>query len=116
MFYWIMISGIFIALIFMVRFVLNSSKIMVNESMPIHAFQIEWGLERDGSLRVNDPFYLDTEIKLFPNETLQFNAYTTEIMQLKDLKHPYLIWKNKDSDTLHVVKNDEHYKFQLIAP
>lgn len=113
LFYWLMILCILIALVFMVRFVLNSSKIMVDESMPIHPFEIDWGLERDGSLRVNDPFYLDADAHLFPNETIHLSPTAAEELQLKDLKYPYLIWKNKGSDTLHVIKNDEHFKFQL---
>lgn len=119
-----MICVILVALVFMVRFVLNTSKIYVNQEMTIHPFQINWGLERDGSLRVNDPFYVDSEALLIitasDNITSDSALYRSLVIDsktggsLKDLKYPYMIWKNENSDTIHVLKNNIHLSFQLV--
>ena len=56
-----MVMVIFVALIFLVRFVLNSSKVFVDKSTAINPYYIEWDLERDGSLRINEPYFLNTQ-------------------------------------------------------
>lgn len=119
--YWITVFLIFIALIFMVRFVLNSSKVYVEKSTLINPYMIEWSLERDGSLRINEPFYLKTNAKLidgdltdaFSDSSLFTNNGSERI--LKNLKSPYLIWKNAESDTIHVLKNNVAMHF-LMQP
>src|SRR5690606_13673676 len=115
---------IFVSLIFMVRFVLNSSKIFVDKTTVIHPYYIDWSLERDGSLRINEPFYLKTEAP-FMKEDLEKLAldsviYTSLILNsktgntLRDLPHPYLVWKNENSDTIHVLKNSIVLNFSLV--
>lgn len=119
--YWITVFLIFITLIFMVRFVLNSSKVYVEKSTLINPFMIEWSLERDGSLRINEPFFLKTDAKLidddlsdvFNDSSLFINKDSDRI--LKNLKSPYLIWKNAKSDTIHVLKNNVAMHF-LMQP
>src|SRR5690606_12852309 len=96
----------------MVRFVLNSSKVYVEKSTLINPYMIEWSLERDGSLRINEPFYLKTDAKLIDDDlTDAFNdssLFTNNGSEriLRNLKSPYLIWKNAESDTIHVLKNN----------
>lgn len=117
--YWITVFLIFIALIFMVKFVLNSSKVYVEKSTLINPFMIEWSLERDGSLRINEPFYLKTDAKLidddltdaFSDSSFFINNGSEKI--LKNLKSPYLIWKNAESDTIHVLKNNVAMHFLM---
>jgi hypothetical protein len=121
-----MVFTIFIALIFLVRFVLNSSKIYVDESTVIHPYYIEWTLERDGSLRINEPYFLDTKAKFIDQDVSHiqkdsalFNSLIVNSQTggtLEDLKKPYLIWKNAYSDTIHVLKNNIHMNFQLHKP
>lgn len=118
-----MVCAILVALVFMVRFVLNSSKVFITEEMIINPLEIKWGLERDGSLRVNDPFYLDTKATLIKNSidlvkndsTLQLELLEDleNINHLKDVNHPYLLWKNKNSDTIHLLKNNTYLSFLL---
>lgn len=125
-FYWIMVLTIFVALIFLVRFVLNSSKIYVDKSTVIHPYFIEWDLERDGSLRINEPYFLDTRATFIPKdlEKLQLDSsiYTPLIensrdgSKLSDLTKPYLLWKNANSDTIHVLKNNIHLNFKIYQP
>lgn len=119
--YWITVFLIFITLIFMVRFVLNSSKVYVEKSTLINPFMIEWSLERDGSLRINEPFFLKTDAKLIDddlsdvfNDSLLFINKDSDRI-LKNLKSPYLIWKNAESDTIHVLKNNVAMHF-LMQP
>lgn len=118
-----MVCAILVALVFMVRFVLNSSKVFITEEMIINPLEIKWGFERDGSLRVNDPFYLDTKATLIKNSidwvkndsTLQLELLEDleNINHLKDVNHPYLLWKNKNSDTIHLLKNSTYLSFLL---
>ena len=124
LFYWATVLAIFVSLIFMVRFVLNSSKIFVNKSTVIHPYYIDWSLERDGSLRINEPFYLKTEAQFIPEDLEKLAEdsliYSSLILNsktgntLKDLPHPYMVWKNADSDTLHVLKNSIVLNFSLV--
>lgn len=105
-----MVLSIFVALVFMVRFVLNSSKVFVSKEIAIHPMQVEWGLERDGSLRINEPYFLKTDCELIlekPNSTNQ------DKQTLKDMENPYLIWKHAESDTIHVLKNNVLFQFKL---
>lgn len=91
--------------------------------MPIYPYQIEWGLERDQTLRINEPFFLDTDLPLI-REELEHLKYETSIYNdlitnpkhggtLRDLKYPYLIWKNEGSDTIHILKNNVVLNFLL---
>lgn len=116
-YYWIMVVSIFIALVFMVRFVLNSSKVFVDRSTAINPYFIEWGLERDGSLRINEPYFLKTNCPLI-SETQDSSQIDTAfhektIRVLRELEKPYLIWKHAESDTVHVLKNNVQFKFRL---
>ena len=121
-----MVFTIFIALVFLVRFVLNSSKIYVDESTVINPFYIEWSLERDGSLRINEPCFLDTRAPLIDQDLISLqkdsSIYHSLILKsnsestLRDISKPYLLWKNANSDTLHVLKNNVHLSFKLYQP
>lgn len=118
-----MVIIIFVALVFMVRFVLNSSKVLVDKSTPINPHYIEWDLERDGSLRINEPYFLATDIEFIQTDLdklkVDSSIYVPLIKEstsgstLKDVKKPYLIWKNANSDTVHVVKNNIVLKFKM---
>ena len=124
LFYWATVLVIFVSLIFMVRFVLNSSKIYVDKTTVIHPYYIDWSLERDGSLRINEPYYLKTEASFLQEDldklALDSVIYSSLILNsktgntLRDLPHPYLVWKNENSDTIHVLKNNIVLNFSLI--
>lgn len=122
-YYWLMVLTIFIALIFMVRFVLNSSKIFVDKDTTINPYYIEWGLERDGSLRINEPYFLNTNCVFIQKDLdkleLDSSIYVPLVQEakfgstLKDIEKPYLIWKHANSDTIHVLKNNILLNFKL---
>lgn len=122
-FYWMMVLAIFVALIFLVRFVLNSSKIFVDQSTVIHPYYIEWPYERDGSLRINEPYFLKSTAALIKEEVTHvlmdsaaidsFFNESEDSRILRDIKEPFLIWKDANNDTIHVVKNNVHMKFKL---
>ncbi len=122
-YYWLMVLTIFIALIFMVRFVLNSSKIFVDKETPINPYYIEWGLERDGSLRINEPYFLNTNCEFIQKDLdklkVDSSIYFALVQDtksggtLKDIEKPYLIWKHAKSDTIHVLKNNILLNFKL---
>lgn len=115
-YYWISVTLIFIGLIFLVRYVLNRSKVFVDRATVILPYTIDWELERDGTLRLNDPYFLDTQC-VFIEKDLEQLARDSVLFQavmhregrqgiLRDISHPYLIWKNRDSDTIHILKNN----------
>lgn len=112
-----MVISIFVALVFMVRFVLNSSKVFVDNEIEIYPMLVEWGLERDGSLRINEPYFLNTDLELIAESQdstlLVSNLNIVEIASLKDLEKPYLIWKHAESDTIQVLKDNVLLKFKL---
>lgn len=118
-----MVMIIFVALIFLVRFVLNSSKIYVDKSTAIDPYYIEWDLERDGSLRINEPYFLDTNCSFIEKDLgklkVDSSIYVPLVQEakfgstLKDIEKPYLIWKHANSDTIHVLKNNILLNFKL---
>lgn len=122
-FYWLMVFAMFVALIFLVRFVLNSSKIYVDKSTVINPYYIEWSLEPDNSLRINEPYYLKTDAKFIQEDLdklkLDTSIYNPLILHsntgstLQDIEKPYLLWKKANSDTIQVVKNNILLKFLM---
>ncbi|NLN34255.1 MAG: hypothetical protein GX159_11770 [Flavobacteriaceae bacterium] len=124
-YYWFMVVTIFIALIFMVRFVLNSSKVYVDRITPIYPHYIEWGLERDASLRIKEPYFVKTNPVFIRKDldklSLDSSIYVPLIEKsnsgstLKDVNRPYLIWKNANSDTIHVLKNNILLQFLMVS-
>lgn len=90
----------------------------------IHPYYIDWSLERDGSLRINDPYYIKTEatflkdnLEKLKSDSLIYHSLiknSTSGSTLIDLPRPYLIWKNPNSDTIHVLKNNIILNFNLI--
>lgn len=123
--YWAIVAVIFTALVLMVNFVINSSKIYVDKSTVIDPYYIEWKLEKDGSLRLNDPYYLKTDCKFIPEnpDKLQIDSsiYNSLIINpsknktLRDIQHPYLIWKRANSDTIHILKNNILLNFKFTS-
>lgn len=124
--YWLMVFSIFAALILMVRFVLDTSKIYVDKAMPINPYYIEWNVEKDGLLRLNDPYYLQTKHK-FIRENLDKLKLDTAIYNplivrsktdgtLIDIEQPYLLWKKANNDTIYVLKNNIllHFKYTTL--
>src|SRR5690606_32383613 len=110
-----MVLTIFIALVAMVRYVLDNSKIYVDKSMLINPYYIDWKQESDGLLRLNEPYYLQTKHKFIRQNLdklkLDTSIYNPLILRsqtggtLKDIDHPYVLWKKANNDTIHVLKN-----------
>lgn len=121
--YWILVTAIFISLIFMVHYVLDHSKVYVNKNTVIRPYLIEWTFEDDGTLKINEPFYLNTDAKLIDkdievvkNDSLLnalLNSDAETAGSFIQLEPPYLIWKNAKSDTIHVMKNDISLNFLI---
>lgn len=115
---------IFIALIFMVRFVLDSSRIYVDKTTLINPYYIEWNVDKDMSLRLNDPYYIATAKHKFIRKDLDKLELDTSIYNplllrtktggsLADIPQPYLIWKKANNDTVHVLKNNILLNFKF---
>jgi len=125
--YWVIVLIIFIALIFMVRFVLDVSRIYIDKTTVINPYYIEWSIDKDNSLRLNDPYYINSVKYKFIKENLDKLELDTSIYNplmirtktgssLRDIPQPYLIWKKANNDTIHVLKNNIllNFKFQPL--
>lgn len=118
-----MVFSIFIALIAMVRFVLDASKIYVDKNMPINPYYIDWKVENNGLLRLNDPYYLQTKHRFIRENLdklkLDTGIYNPLIIHSKtggtlvDVQHPYILWKKANNDTIHVLKNNILLNFKM---
>lgn len=107
----------------MVHYVLDHSKVYVNKNTVIRPYLIEWTFEDDGTLKINEPFYLNTDAKLIDkdievvkNDSLLnalLNSDAETAGSFIQLEPPYLIWKNAKSDTIHVMKNDISLNFLI---
>lgn len=123
--YWAIVLIIFIALVLMVRFVLDHSKIYVDKTTLINPYYIEWGLDKNKDLRLNDPYYLRTQHKFIRENLdklkLDTSIYNSLIIRtntestLQDVKEPYLIWKKANNDTIHVLKNNILLNFKFVS-
>lgn len=122
--YWLMVFSIFIALILLVRFVLNTSRIYIDRSYPINPYYITWNLEKDGLLRLNDPYYMQTK-HIFIRENLEklkldtsiYNPLilrTTTNSTMVDVEPPYLLWKKANNDTIYIMKNNIILRFKYV--
>lgn len=108
----------------MVRFVLDTSKIYVDSGMPINPYYIDWKVDQNGELRLNEPYYLQTKHKFIRENLdklkLDTSIYNTLIFRsktggtLKDIEHPYLLWKKANNDTIHILKNNILLNFKYI--
>lgn len=120
-----MVFSIFIALIVMVRFVLDVSKIYVDKSIPINPYYIDWKQEPNGTLRLNEPYYLQTRHKFIRENLdklkLDTSVYNPLILRSKtggtlgDVEHPYVLWKKANNDTIHVLKNNILLNFKYTT-
>ncbi len=95
----------------------------MDKDTTINPYYIEWGLERDGSLRINEPYFLNTNCVFIQKDLdkleLDSSIYVPLVQEakfgstLKDIEKPYLIWKHANSDTIHVLKNNILLNFKL---
>ncbi|MFV0304353.1 MAG: hypothetical protein ACK5IC_02575 [Moheibacter sp.] len=123
-YYWLVVCTIFIALVFMVRFVLNSSKVYVDFETLINPYFIEWDLEHDNSLRINEPYFLKTNYSLIASDKVKLETDSTiypplrlnidSVSTLRNIKRPYLLWKNANSDTIYVLKNNLLLHYRMV--
>lgn len=121
--YWLMVLIIFVALVILVRFVLNVSRINIDKSVPINPYHITWEPNADGSLRLNDPYYMNTDHTFINNYLDEIKAdsalYNVLILNpkhnstLRDIEPPYLMWKDANNDTIHILKNDIILNFKF---
>ncbi len=111
----------------MVRFVLDVSRIYIDKTTVINPYYIEWSIDKDNSLRLNDPYYINSVKYKFIKENLDKLELDTSIYNplmirtktgssLRDIPQPYLIWKKANNDTIHVLKNNIllNFKFQPL--
>lgn len=121
--YWLMVLTIFVALIVLVRFVLDSSRIYIDKRVPINPYYIAWDVNENGYLRLNDPYYMHTNHVLIKNnlediktDSILYNSLIlnpTHNSTLRDVKPPFLMWKKADNDTIHILKNNIILNFKF---
>lgn len=108
----------------MVRHVLDSSKVVIDKSLAIHPFKIQWSPNSEGLLRINEPFYLNTNAQLIQmdldklpwDEGVQklLNLSADKENSLYDIPPPYTIWKHENSDTIYIMKSKLVLEFIML--
>lgn len=110
-------------ILFSVRHVVNSNRIIIDSEEKIDPTSIYWTLEENDSLlRISDPLYLNKTFYLtknhqekFKNDTaIQKELYAENIPNkgsLINLSPPFVVWKKGKNDTIMVVKDNKNLSF-----
>jgi hypothetical protein len=124
LFYYAVVVGFIIALLFSVRYLINTTRIFVNSEEGFTPVLVKWNLdEKDSTLRIKDPLYLKKDYYLIDYKNDSFIKKDTvlyaDLMEdslvnkgsVLNIKPPYYIWKEAKNDTLKVFKHNVTLKF-----
>ncbi|MBO6212448.1 hypothetical protein, partial [Algoriella sp.] len=123
-FYYIGVVVFFVALIFSVRHIVNTTRIFVSYEDGFNPIHVKWNMDdKDSTLRVKDPLYLKKDYYLIDykdqsfikNDTVLYADLLSDSLNNKgcvlNIKPPYYIWKEQNNDTLKVFKHSITLKF-----
>lgn len=121
--YYSIVAIFFLVILFSVRYIVNTTRILVDYEQQITPTEIFWEINKnDSTLRIKEPVYLTKSYYL---SELQREAFkdNNEIYQelyhdsvpnkgsILNLKPPFILWKNNKNDTIRVFKNLKTLKF-----
>ncbi len=121
--YYLTVLMIFCTVLFSVRYIVNSNRIIIGSEEAINAVEIFWYLdEEDSILRIKEPLYVDksfvlskSQLNKYKNDTIIYPELFGESVVNKgaliNLKPPYVLWKVGMNDTIKVFKNGRSLKF-----
>jgi len=117
--YYCLVIFVFVGILFSVRYVVNTNRIIVDTEESINPIEIFWEVNREDSLlRIKDPLYLNTNFYLIESQKEKYNDDTAIISELYNdsipnqgslvnLKPPFMLWKSGKNDTIKVFKNQK---------
>lgn len=126
--YYLIVAVIFSGILFSVRHVVNSNRIIVSSEESINPTSIYWDVdEEDSLLRVKDPLYVDKEFILtelqfekYKNDSMIFTELYSEAIPNKgaliNLQPPFVLWKAGMNDTIKVFKAGKTLTFVKFTP
>ena len=124
--YYFIVAFIFSGILFSVRYIVNSNRIIVSSEELINPTSIYWDVdEEDSLLRVKDPLYVDkgfilTELQFekYKNDSVIFTELYSESVPNKgsliNLQPPFVLWKAGMNDTIKVFKAGKTLTFVKI--
>lgn len=121
--YYLIVVVIFSGILFSVRHVVNSNRIIVSSEELINPTSIYWDVdEEDSLLRIKDPLYVDKEFVLtkmqfekYKSDSLIYNELYSDTTPNKgaliNLQPPFVLWKSGMNDTIKVFKAGKTLNF-----
>lgn len=122
-FYYITVCLFFVLIIFSVRHIVNTNRVIVSAVESINPTEIFWEMnEEDTLIRIKDPLYLPSSFYLCPLQTKKYEKDKDLTQQLFgdsiakkgsiiNLKPPYVLWKAANNDTIKVYKDSKTLNF-----
>ena len=123
--YYSVVGIFFLAIIFSVRHIVNTTRIFIGYEESISPVEILWDIDREDSiLRVEDPMYLANNYFLSEDQKSRliesadslviaevYSDSTENKGSILNLRAPYVLWKNPKNDTIKVFKNERMLMF-----
>lgn len=121
--YYSVVTLFFIAILFSVRYIVNTTRIAIDYESGINPVEISWDINaQDSILRVKEPIYITKEYYLIDSQKEKYKSdsmITAQLFQdsipnkgsILNLKPPFVLWKSAMNDTVKVFKNEKTLKF-----
>jgi hypothetical protein len=121
--YYLIVLVIFSGILFSVRYIVNTNRIIIGSEESINPVEIYWEVDdEDSILRLKDPLYVDKTFVLSKNQCEKFkkdSLISSELFvdtvpnegALINLKPPYVLWKSGMNDTIKVFKYGRSLNF-----
>lgn len=122
-FYYITVCVFFVLILFSVRHIVNTNRVIVSTVESIHPTEIFWEKdEKDTLIRIKDPLYLPSSFylcqaqadKYMHDKELSAQLFGDSIAKkgsIINLKPPYVLWKSANNDTIKVYKDSKTLNF-----
>lgn len=121
--YYSIVVIFFLSILFSVRYVVNTTRIIIDYEQNINPTEIFWEVDKsDSTLRIQEPLYLSNNYYLSEKQKNAFykdsiigsQLYADSLPNkgsILNLKPPFVLWKSAKNDTVKVYKNQRTLKF-----
>ena len=122
-FYYITVCLFFVLILFSVRHIVNTNRVIISSEESINPTEIFWGMdEEDTLIRIKDPLYLPSTFYLCKGQVLKYKSdeeLTSQLFgdsvvkkgSIINLRPPYVLWKSANNDTIKVYKDSKTLNF-----
>lgn len=122
-FYYITVCLFFVLILFSVRHIVNTNRVIISSVESINPTEIFWGMdEEDTLIRIKDPLYLPSTFYLCKGQVSKYKSdeeLTSQLFgdsvvkkgSIINLKPPYVLWKSANNDTIKVYKDSKTLNF-----